>query len=519
MSKAGVSGKVMQKKAGNMQNGQPCPCPDIETLRESEAKYRLLAQNAIEVIWTMTLDGKFTYISPSVERLRGYTVEEAMAMPLDTTMTPQSLAYCMGDLAKYLAMPVDNIPLSKTMRLEQTCKDGTTVWTEVTVRMVKDEQGALIGLQGTTRDISCELASSEALAESEHRFQTILRSMADIVVGLDTRGHVTFYHSPDPKMLLLPPEEFMGKNVFEIMSPQFKGLFTSALEKNKHNEVADVEFFMEHNGDYKCYSAKVSPIFFNDDYRGSVAVVRDISEKKLSERNVRRSLIRFDLEAGNLYVVKESSSRLAREAFKELLSVGYHGIWFTREPPPKVPVEPGISDARRYWLTQRGTDRALLPEPAKIEEAIQACPVDCAVLVENLEYVMQCSGFEAVLAFLQNIKDLAFARGHIVIVSLDPLFMSARQVKFFEKEAHELSMKAKQRIEEDLAQMLRYVYEQNLGGHKPKYSDLSTDLNISKPTTRKRIARLTRMGLLFESLHGKSKVLETTEKGRSHFTH
>lgn len=498
--------------------GMPCPCPDIEALRDSEKKYRLLAENAVEVIWTMTLDGKWSYISPSVERLSGYTVEEAKTLPMEAKMTPASVTDFMDGLAKHMALPPDQRPLSKTMRFEMICKDGTTIWTEATIRIITDEQGNLTGFQGSTRDISEQIHTSEALADSEHRFQTILRALPDMVVGMDTKGHITFYHTPDPKMLPMPPEVFMDKAVSDVMSPYIKGFFLSAMEKNRRNEVADVEFCLEREGQYKCYSAKVSPMFFDNEYRGSVAVVRDISEKKLNERNVRRTLIKFDLKAGNLYMVKESSSHLGREAFKELVDVGYHGIRFSRDPPPKVTGAPKMNEPRWYWLTQRGTDNAIPPEPAKIEAVVIGCPTDCAVIIENLEYVMQNSGFEAALALIQHIKDLAFARGHIIIVSLDPMFMSARQLKFFEKEAHELLLKAKQRIEDDLAQMLKYVYEQNLEGRKPKYSDVSQDLDISKPTTRKRIARLTRLGLLIESQHGKSKVLETTEKGRSHFT-
>ena len=49
-----------------------------EELRASEQRYRLLADNITDVIWTVDLDGKFTYVSPSVERLRGYSPEEVM---------------------------------------------------------------------------------------------------------------------------------------------------------------------------------------------------------------------------------------------------------------------------------------------------------------------------------------------------------------------------------------------------------------------------------------------------------
>ena len=62
-------------------------------LRISEERYRLLAQTAIDVIWTMNLEGKFTFVSPSVTQLRGFTPEEVMQQTFEDIFTPVSLAH------------------------------------------------------------------------------------------------------------------------------------------------------------------------------------------------------------------------------------------------------------------------------------------------------------------------------------------------------------------------------------------------------------------------------------------
>ena len=67
-----------------------------EQLRISEERHRLLAENANDVIWTMSLDGRITYVSPAVERMRGFTPEEAMSQPLDEIQTPESAAITLG---------------------------------------------------------------------------------------------------------------------------------------------------------------------------------------------------------------------------------------------------------------------------------------------------------------------------------------------------------------------------------------------------------------------------------------
>lgn len=63
-----------------------------EALRISEERHRLLADHASDVIWTMSLEGRFTYVSPSVEKLRGYTVAEIMKQGIDEALTPESAA-------------------------------------------------------------------------------------------------------------------------------------------------------------------------------------------------------------------------------------------------------------------------------------------------------------------------------------------------------------------------------------------------------------------------------------------
>ena len=126
-----------------------------ETLRDSEQRYRLLANHASDVIWTMGLDGKFTYISPSIFQMRGFTPEEALQHSLEQTASPGSLLTLQQGLNNVLSgirngkwQPVEYI------EVEQPCKDGMTIWTETTARLMYDEYGKQIGLVGTSRNIT-----------------------------------------------------------------------------------------------------------------------------------------------------------------------------------------------------------------------------------------------------------------------------------------------------------------------------------------------------------------------------
>jgi len=137
-----------------------------EALRQSEARYRLLAENVADVIWAMDTNLRFTYVSPSVTRLRGYTVEEAMGQTLKEMLTPASFEVAKKAIAAEQAiewMETKDLTRSLTLELEQTCKDGSTVWTEAKLTFLRDPDGQPTGLLGITRDITERKRAEEAL--------------------------------------------------------------------------------------------------------------------------------------------------------------------------------------------------------------------------------------------------------------------------------------------------------------------------------------------------------------------
>jgi PAS domain S-box-containing protein len=142
-------------------------------LEASEARYRFLAENTSDVIWTLSDDLRFTYVSPSVERMRGYSPEEVMAMGLDEALTPRSFAKVIDRLTEVDALLADAqvMPTWITMELEQPCKDGSTVWTEAAIRRVVDTGSGLDCYVGVSRDIGDRRRAQEALRQSERRLE------------------------------------------------------------------------------------------------------------------------------------------------------------------------------------------------------------------------------------------------------------------------------------------------------------------------------------------------------------
>lgn len=150
-------------------------------LTESEQKYRLLAENAWDVIWTMELDGTISYVSPAVERVRGFTPDEAKAQTLDQIHPPDSAAKSaeyFGQL--YASMAEGAVPPPYRGEREYYRKDGSIMYGELDVIPQVDEDGQVIRILGVTRDIS-----------DQRRYEAELNRLAvtDPLTGAWNRRH------------------------------------------------------------------------------------------------------------------------------------------------------------------------------------------------------------------------------------------------------------------------------------------------------------------------------------------
>jgi diguanylate cyclase (GGDEF)-like protein/PAS domain S-box-containing protein len=154
-----------------------------EELQASEEKYRVLTETMKDVVWTLDTETlRYLYVSPSVERLRGYTPEEVMAAPLDAAIKPQdieSFRNLIRQRATACLADPGAAPRFYTEVLEQPCKDGGCVWTEVVSTYSRNPRSGHVELHGVTRDISERRASQERIAYmAEHDILTDLPNRA-----------------------------------------------------------------------------------------------------------------------------------------------------------------------------------------------------------------------------------------------------------------------------------------------------------------------------------------------------
>lgn len=261
-------------------------------LAESEEKYRLLAENVSDVIWVWDRNLKPVYSSPSVENLRGYTVEESMRQPLEEILTPDSLKVAQQLIAKELALDAQGkgIPVSHilTTELEMVRKDQSTVWTEISMRIMRDEDGRFAGVTGVTRDVNRRKIAERALKESEERYRILFNSGSDAVFvhGIEDDGKPgEFYTVNDVacQMLGMSRDDLMAKSPADLIPEEAAEGIAERMKKIlKEKRVVYESRLVDSRGNEIPVEMSISLIDLYD-APVAVSIARDLTEKKKVE--------------------------------------------------------------------------------------------------------------------------------------------------------------------------------------------------------------------------------------------
>ena len=279
--------------------------PAEEASIESEKRYRLIVENVTDIIWILDMEMKFTYISPSVTQIRGYSVEEAMAQSVEEAMTPASFESAMETIAEELDLhnKRERDPArSRKMEAELTCKDGATVWTEIESNFIYNSEDQPVGILGITRNITQRKKSEkkrkqveEALRDSNEKLAALFQSSPMAIITLDPDGNVTFWNPSAEKMFGWKEKEVIGR--FLPFVPEEKKSEHHALRKRvlRGEGFYNVEALRQKKDGSDIYiSISTVPL---KDSRGSISGIMsvnvDITEQKRIEESLRKSEEKF----------------------------------------------------------------------------------------------------------------------------------------------------------------------------------------------------------------------------------
>lgn len=260
-------------------------------LRESEVRYKLLAENVSDVIWTVDLRLRFTYLSPSIERLLGYGAEHLMGRQVVDFLAPDSQRLVAQKTARLIdrLMENGNRPFDlQNMEIQMIRKDGVDIWTEIQNSFFLSDGGRIAGIIGVARDITKRKEYEQALEESESKYRNILESIDEGYYEVDLAGNFTFVNRAVCEILGYAKEELIGLNhrdytSSEISEKLFK-MFNSVFRSGKPKRIMDYEIIKK-DGDVRIL--ELSTALIRDDsgkalgFRG---IARDVTKRKQAEK-------------------------------------------------------------------------------------------------------------------------------------------------------------------------------------------------------------------------------------------
>lgn len=185
------------------------------SLRESERRYRLLAENTNDFVMLNHVDGRRLYISPSYYRITGWFPLEIVATDWRTRVHPD-------DLPAVEAAREANLRGEATRLEHRTlCRDGSYIWVESRCQPVAGGSGKTETMVLSGRDITERKLAEQAVLEREERLRAILNAASDAIITIDQRGIINSVNAATEQMFGYLQDELVGQNVKTLMPPPY----------------------------------------------------------------------------------------------------------------------------------------------------------------------------------------------------------------------------------------------------------------------------------------------------------
>ena len=257
-----------------------------EALRSSEKKYRELTENISDVLWTTDLELNTTYISPSIEKLTGYKVEDYLNKTMEDKFSPESITKIRSVFNEEMEIE-KNLLCDKNrtqmIEAEHYTADGRKVTVSLHVSFIRDTKGNVIGFQGVTHDITDRKKAEKALMESENLYRTFIDASKDLIYLKDAKLKYLIVNDAFNECLNVQSSEVIGKTDFDFMPPYAAEVCRMTDLKVLTDQ--SVVLSEEGLGD-KLFETTKFPVILSDEMTGVGAFIIDITERKLAEDNL-----------------------------------------------------------------------------------------------------------------------------------------------------------------------------------------------------------------------------------------
>jgi PAS domain S-box-containing protein len=302
------------------EQGSPCGfrgvVRDVTQRNLAEKRLRLIAENIHDAIWTRDFDLNYTYLSPSIFRLTGYTAEEIMQAPPNSFLPDEDQQRIRQELTTKLAY-AQAYPFEKGetfhYEIQTRHKNGDEIWLEISANFNRDENGIPFEIVGITHDITARKKAEAAFAESEKLHRLIVENMQDSITLLDLNLNYIYQSPSEVRITGWAADEIRRIPIHDQMTPESYALARKVMAEEFERELSSepVDPHRKRVMELEVFSKagttiweEVTASFYRNETGKPIGVLlcsRNITERKKAQQAFAESEKRYRMIVENMH--------------------------------------------------------------------------------------------------------------------------------------------------------------------------------------------------------------------------
>jgi PAS domain S-box-containing protein len=334
-------------------------------LRDSESRYRYLVENSPDIVWSVDAEGRFTFLSETVQRVTGWLPEDLLGGHFGGVVHPSSREVAEIDWTAQMSEGT-----SETRgRVNLLHRDGHPVPAEF-VAVNRIEKGVFAGANGSVRDMSERDRLERELRESEERYRYLVKASPDIVWAVDDQGLITFMGDRLTELTGWTPDEVVGQHFRFLTTAESTPVTTEILERVRRDPsgVYPLRIPMPRKDDDPIpVEIWVTGSVHDERFVGAHGSIRDMRENERLETDLRRQAAELAAGDARAHLARELHDSVTQALFSMTLMTRSIEMLMGRDPEAALQRLATLRDLQRDALAEM---RALIFElrPGGLEE-------------------------------------------------------------------------------------------------------------------------------------------------------
>lgn len=300
-----------------------------EALRESEEKYRLLVENIPSVAWITSEHGETPFISPTVEKVYGFTQEEICGkgeLLWFERIHPDDIDKVRESFQRVFA---EGLEFDVEYRIQR--KDEKWIWVHDTAIMAYEEDGVKYAY-GIFSDITERKQAVEALLESEEKYRDLVENINDVIFAIDENRSIIYISPIIESVSGYSQSELIGRSFTDFIHDEDLPMITKQFHKIISGDVEPSEYrIMTKSGEAHWVRSSSRPVYEGERLVGLRGVLTDITEKKRLEAQL--------IQAQKMESIGTLAGGIAHDFNNILSPIMIHSEMAMMELPPDSPVQ------------------------------------------------------------------------------------------------------------------------------------------------------------------------------------